>query len=324
MSQAAATVPTLLLRKLRACMSPAAAIAPAVIVLLCMTPSGVRAQQTFQEPEAAATALIDAARTGDQQALGRVLGAAGSDIVRSGDEVADAAARKSFVEAYDAKHRLSMDGDSKAVLVIGQNDFPVPIPIVRRDGLWRFDAVAGRNEIVFRRIGRNELDAIQACLAYVDAQNEYADKDRGAGPGAYAQRVVSSTGKKDGLYWPTSAGEDPSPLGDLVAGATSQGYRVGERKPFHGYYFKILTKQGASAPGGELDYVVGGKMIGGFALVAYPAEYRNSGVMSFIVNHAGVVFQKDLGPGTAGIAERMTAFDPDKTWQKVSDTEPLR
>jgi hypothetical protein len=209
-------------------------------------------------------------------------------------------------------------------MVIGQHEFPVPMPLDRKDALWRFDSAAGRQEIVFRRIGRNELDAIQASLAFVDAQNEYADKDRGAGLGAYAQRIVSSTGKKDGLYWPTSAGEDPSPLGDLVAEATTQGYRAGERKPFHGYYFKILTKQGPSAPGGDLDYIVDGKMIGGFALVAYPAEYRNSGVMSFIVNHAGVVYQKDLGANTAKTAERMTTFDPDRTWQKVSDTEPLR
>lgn len=322
MSKAAGTIAARLLGKLRACMSPAMAIAPAAVILLCA--SGVSAQQTFRDPEAAATALIDAARTGDQQALAKVLGAAGRDIVRSGDDVADAAARTTFVAAYDAKHKIAMEGDNKAVMVIGQNDFPVPIPLVRRDGLWRFDSVAGRQEIVFRRIGRNELDAIQACLAYVDAQNEYAEKDRGTGRGAYAQRIVSSTGKKDGLYWPTSAGEDPSPLGDLVADATTQGYRVGERKPFHGYYFKVLTKQGRSAPGGDLDYIVGGKMIGGFALLAYPAEYRNSGVMSFIVNHAGVVYQKDLGTDTTRVAERMTAFDPDKTWQKVSDTEPVR
>ena len=175
-----------------------------------------------------------------------------------------------------------------------------------------------------RRIGKNELDAIQASLAYVDAQNEYAEKDRtGAGVNAYAQRIVSQPGKKDGLYWPASQGEDESPLGELVAQATTQGYRVGgERTPFHGYYFKILTKQGPAAPGGEQDYVVRGKMIGGFALVAYPAEYRNSGVMTFIVNHSGTVFQKDLGPATAKIAERITSFNPDRAWQKVSNTEP--
>ncbi|MFZ0623179.1 MAG: DUF2950 family protein, partial [Pseudolabrys sp.] len=162
--------------------------------------------------------------------------------------------------------------------------------------------------------------------AYVDAQNDYAEKDRtGAGVGTYAQRIISQPGKKDGLYWPTAQGEEASPLGELVAQATAQGYRVGGgRTPFHGYYFKILTEQGPAAAGGELDYVVRGKMIGGFALVAYPAEYGNSGVMTFLVNHAGTVFQKDLGPDTARLAERMTSFNPDKTWQEVSDTAPVQ
>ena len=219
-----------------------------------------------------------------------------------------------------------MEGENKAIMVIADKDYPLPIPIVRKDGMWRFDTAAGREEILARRIGKNELDAIQACLAYVDAQNEYADKDRtGAGMGVYAQRVVSRPGKKDGLYWPTSLGEELSPLGYGVAEATAQGYRVGGgRAPFHGYYFKILTKQGAAAPGGELEYVVHGKMIGGFALVAYPAQYRNSGVMTFIVSHAGTVFQKDLGPDTAKLAERMTSYNPDRNWQKVSDTEPVK
>jgi hypothetical protein len=168
--------------------------------------------------------------------------------------------------------------------------------------------------------------SIQSCLAYVDAQNEYAAKDQtGAGAGAYAQRIVSRPGKKDGLYWPTSKGEEPSPLGELIAEATGQGYRVGAgRTPYHGYYFKVLTKQGAAAPGGELEYIVRGRMIGGFALVAYPAEYRNSGVMTFIVSHDGTVFQKDLGPNTAKLAQRMTSFNPDKSWQKVTDTSPIR
>jgi Protein of unknown function (DUF2950) len=255
-----------------------------------------------------------------------VLGPDGQDIVSSGDEVADAATRQKFVAAYDAKHQIAMEGDNKAMLVIGQEDFPLPIPLVRKDGLWRFDTAAGREEILFRRVGRDELDAIQSCLAYVDAQNEYAERDRtGAGANTYAQRIISEPGKKDGLYWPTSQGEDASPLGELIAEATAQGYRPGGgRTPFHGYYFKILTKQGPAAPGGELDYIVRGKMIGGFALVAYPAEYRNSGVMTFIVNHTGDVFQKDLGPDTAKFAERITAFNPDRTWKKVADTGPLK
>jgi hypothetical protein len=301
-------------------------VSTAIAALLCTTASIVSAQQDFKTPDDAASALAGAAKTGDRKAIVTVLGPDGQDIVSSGDEVADAATRQKFVAAYDAKHQIAMEGDNEAILVIGQEDFPLPIPLVRKDGLWRFDTAAGREEILFRRVGRDELDAIQSCLAYVDAQNEYGEKDRsGAGVGVYAQRIISETGKKDGLYWPASASGDESPLGELMAEATKQGYRVGEgRTPYRGYYFKILTKQGPDAPGGELDYVVKGKMIGGFALVAYPAEYRNSGVMTFIVNHTGNVFQKDLGPDTARLAERMTSFNPDRSWTKVTDTQLLR
>jgi len=300
------------------------ALLPLIIGALLCSAASAASQQAFKTPDEAASALVGAAKAGDMKALLTVLGPDGEDIVSSGDEVADQATREKFVAAYDAKHKIDMEGDSKAIMVIGQEDFPLPIPILRKDGMWRFDTAAGRDEILFRRIGKNELDAIQASLAYVDAQNEYAEKDRtGAGMNTYAQRIISQPGKKDGLYWPV--GEEESPLGELVAQATAQGYRVGGgRTPYHGYYFKILTKQGPAAPGGELDYVVNGKMIGGFALVAYPAEYRNSGVMTFIVSHAGDVFQKDLGPNTARLAERMTSFNPDSTWQKVADTEPDR
>jgi len=301
-------------------------VSMAIAALLCTTASIVSAQQDFKTPDDAASALASAAKTGDRKAIVTVLGPDGQDIVSSGDEVADAATRQKFIAAYEAKHQIAMEGDNKGILVIGQEDFPLPIPLVRKDGLWRFDTAAGREEILFRRVGRDELDAIQSCLAYVDAQNEYAERDRtGAGANTYAQRIISEPGKKDGLYWPTSQGEDASPLGELIAEATAQGYRPGGgRTPFHGYYFKILTKQGPAAPGGELDYIVRGKMIGGFALVAYPAEYRNSGVMTFIVNHTGNVFQKDLGPDRAKLAERMTSFNPDQSWTKVTDTQLLR
>jgi hypothetical protein len=301
-------------------------VSTAIAALLCTTAPIVSAQQDFKTPDDAASALAGAAKTGDRKAIVTVLGPDGQDIVSSGDEVADAATRQKFVAAYDAKHQIAMEGDNEAILVIGQEDFPLPIPLVRKDGSWRFDTAAGREEILFRRVGRDELDAIQSCLAYVDAQNEYAETDRtGAGANTYAQRIISEPGKKDGLYWPTSQGEDASPLGELIAEATAQGYRPGAgRTPFHGYYFKILTKQGPAAPGGELDYIVRGKMIGGFALVAYPAEYRNSGVMTFIVNHTGNVFQKDLGADTAKLAERMTSFNPDQSWTKVTDTQLLR
>jgi hypothetical protein len=303
----------------------------AALGLLCgsiavATTAPAVAQQSFKTPDAAADALANAARAKDRAALLTVLGKAGAEIASSGDPVADADIRQKFVDAYDAKHGIKMDGDAKATLIIGKEDFPVPIPLVRQTDGWQFDTAAGRQEVLARRIGRNELAAIQSSLAYVDAQNEYADKDRtGTGTGVYAQRIVSEPGKKNGLYWPSSASGDESPLGELAAEATEQGYRVGEgRAPFHGYYFKILTRQGPDAPGGAVDYVVKGRMIGGFALVAYPAEYRNSGVMTFIVNHNGTVFQKDLGPRTAEVAERMTAFDPDSSWTKVTDTEPVR
>jgi hypothetical protein len=294
------------------------------LALLVGAPMGAaHAQAPFKTPELAAEALANAARTGDQKAIVNILGPDGADIASSGDDVADKETREKFVAAYDAKHQVTMDGDSKAIMVIGQEDFPFPIPLVRKNDAWRFDAAAGREEILYRRIGRNELDAIQASLAYVDAQNEYADKNRAGGVSTYAQRIVSSPGKKDGLYWPATANDDASPLGELVARATSQGYRVGgERAPYHGYYYKILTRQGPSAPGGPLNYVVGGRMIGGFALVAYPAIYRNSGVMTFMVSHDGVVFQKDLGPKTAQIAERMAAFNPDGSWTTVDVTAP--
>jgi hypothetical protein len=303
-----------------------ALVSSTIAALLCTAVSVASAQQAFKTPDEAAAALVSAAKASDMKALATVLGPDGEDIVSSGDEVADAATRQKFVAAYDAKHQITLEGDNKAVMIIGPDDYPLPIPLTRKDGMWRFDTAAGRDEILARRIGKNELDAIQSSLAYVDAQNEYAEKDRtGVGVKTYAQRIISQPGKKDGLYWPTSAGEEASPLGEVVAQATRQGYRVGGgRTPFHGYYFKILTGQGPDASGGEQDYVVRGKMIGGFGLVAYPAEYGNSGIMTFIVNHKGTVFQKDLGPNTAKRAERMTEFNPDKSWTQVSDTTPVK
>jgi len=296
-----------------------------VLAALLLTASVAAAQQTYKTPEAAVDALVAAAKADDEKAALAVFGKAGEDIVSSGDKVSDEAIRKRFVESYDAKHQIAMDGDAKATLVIGQNDYPFPVPLVRKAGLWSFDTEAGRREVLVRRIGRNELNAIQTSLAYVDAQDEYAAKDRGAGVGVYAQRFVSEPDKKNGLYWPTAAGEEESPLGELFAAASKQGYRAGEgRTPYHGYYYKILTKQGPAAPGGAHDYVVNGKMIGGFALVAYPAEYRNSGVMTFLVNYDGTVYQKDLGRDTTALAEEMTAYNPDKTWTKADTSESAK
>jgi len=296
-----------------------------VLAALLLTTSVATAQQTYNTPQAAVDALVAAAKADDEKAALAVFGKAGEDIISSGDKVSDDAIRKRFVESYDAKHQIAMDGDAKATLVIGQNDYPFPVPLVRKAGLWSFDTEAGRREVLVRRIGRNELNAIQTSLAYVDAQDEYAAKDRGAGVGVYAQRFVSEPDKKNGLYWPTAAGEEESPLGELFAAASKQGYRAGEgRTPYHGYYYKILTKQGPAAPGGAHDYVVNGKMIGGFALVAYPAEYRNSGVMTFLVNYDGTVYQKDLGRDTTALAEEMTAYNPDKTWTKADTSESAK
>jgi hypothetical protein len=280
------------------------------------------AQQVFKTPEEAATALAAAIKSGTTRDVLKVLGRDGVEIMFSGDEVADREARERFVGAYDAKHNVTVEGD-KAILVVGADDFPLPVPLIRREADWTFDTAAGRLEVLYRRIGRNELDTIQTCLAYVDAQNEYAEKDRtGAGPGVYARRIVSSSGKKDGLYWPASDG-DASPLGDLIAQASEEGYKAGARRtPYHGYYYRILTRQGPNAPGGVLNYVVRGKMIGGFALLAYPAEYGNSGVVTFLVNHAGTVYQKDLGDYTTSVADRMTWFNPDQTWKKVDAPRP--
>ncbi len=295
-----------------------------VAVVVFGLTSAAHAQQSFKSPEDAVEALASATKDNWPKGVINVLGPDADEIVSSGDKVADEAMREKFLAAYQAKHQVTMEGDNKAVVIIGPEDFPFPIPLTRKGAAWRFDTAAGRLEILYRRIGRNELNAIQSCLAYVDAQNEYAEKDRAAaGSATYAQRIVSQPGKKDGLYWPAAPGEEESPLGELVAHAATEGYAVGAgRIPFHGYYYKILTRQGPLAAGGEVDYIVRGKMIGGFALVAYPAEYGNSGVMTFVVNYAGTVFQKDLGERTARLAERMTSFNPDQTWKKVSGPSP--
>ena len=288
--------------------------APAIVTLVLLT-SASRAQQSFPAPEQAAAALAAAVKSNSNSAILKVLGPAADDIANSGDEIADAEMRQRFTTAYDAKHSIKAEGN-KATLVVGNDDFPFPIPLYATNKGWEFDTEVGRIEILYRRIGRNELDAIQTCLAYVDAQNEYAEKDHGLGAGVYAQRIVSTPGKKDGLFWHDDG--DPSPLGELVADASREGYKVGAKgEPFHGYYYRMLKAQGSDAPGGALNYVVNGKMIGGFALIAYPAEYGNSGVMTFMVNHSGTVYQKDLGRWSYVHAERMQLFDPDQTWKKV-------
>jgi hypothetical protein len=292
-----------------------------VATALTLFVSSAQAQQGYPSPEDAAAALAAAVKTGTKRAILRVLGNDAAEIVESGDDVADAETRERFLSAYEAKHSIKAEGNKKATLILGADDFPFPIPLVNNKSGWEFDPAAGRLEILYRRIGRNELDAIQTSLAFVDAQNEYAEKDRtGDGAGVYAQRIVSSPGKKDGLFWRDD--RDQSPLGEFAAQAAAEGYKAGAEAPYHGYYYRILKGQGANAPGGALNYVVRGKMIGGFALIAYPAEYGNSGVMTFMVNHAGTVYQKDLGTRTEILAKRIALFDPDQTWKKVDVPNP--
>lgn len=277
-------------------------------------------QETFASPEAAVEALITTARAGQTDDIVKIFGPDGRKLVYSGDRVADKAGRDRFVSAYTKAHKIQLEGQDKAVLVIGEEAWPFPIPLVKQGGVWRFDTKAGEEEILDRRIGRNELNAIQVSRAIVDAQRDYAARIRASDVIVeYAQKFISSPGKHDGLYWPIKPGQEQSPIGPLLASARAEGYggkdRHGKREPYHGYYYRILTRQGKDAPGGAYDYLVNGHMIGGFALVAFPAKYGVSGIMTFIVNQDGIVFQKNLGPNTAGIARRMTTFNPDKTWK---------
>ena len=296
-------------------------VAGAAMLILALS-SLAQAQQRFKTAEEAVAALVNAARSGDSKSVVSILGPGSEELVSSGDPVEDAEVRKEYLAAYDAGHKIVAEAGKPSVLVIGPNDWPFPIPMVQRDGQWIFDVPAGREEVLARRIGRNELSTMKALLAYWDAQQDYADMNKSkSGQAVYAQKIVSSPGKKDGLYWPTTGNEQPSPLGEAVAAATQRGYRPGAGEPFHGYRFKILLRQGPAAPGGAVDYVAKGDMIGGFAAVAYPAEYGNSGVMTFIINHKGDIYERDLGEGTARTASQMTTFNPDHTWRKVVDTE---
>jgi hypothetical protein len=283
-----------------------------------------RVQRTFNSPEEAMQGLMDAVKSNDTKELLAIFGPAGKKIVFSGDEIADKAGRELFVKTYEEMNKLETQTDKKVILVMGNNEWPFPIPIVRKGKTWSFDTIAGKDEILNRRIGKNELNTIQTCLAYADAQREYAIKDRDSDKLLeYAQKFRSTPGKKDGLYWETKEGDEPSPLGPFAAQAVREGYAPKKHKdkpaPYQGYFYKILKVQGKNASGGAYDYVIKGKMIGGFALVAYPAEYGASGIMTFIINHDGIVYQKDLGKETGKIAAAMTKYDPDKTWKKVEE-----
>ncbi len=278
-------------------------------------------QKTFSTPEEAVKAAIAAAKADDDKEMLAIFGIEAKEVIFSGDPVSDKQRRERFIHAYDQKNSLSKEGD-KMVLIVGEKDWPFPIPLVKKGDQWFFDTNAGKEEILNRRIGQNELSTIQTMLAVVDAQREYAMSDLdGDGILEYAGKFRSDPGKKNGLYWATKEGEATSPLGDLLASARAEGYTTAGSKdkpvPFHGYYFRMLKKQGKHAQGGAFDYVIKGNQIGGFAVVAYPATYGNSGVMTFVVNHDGVVYEKDLGKNTAKTAKAMMAFDPDKTWKKA-------
>ncbi len=277
-------------------------------------------QTTYASASAAASALVAACKSGNEDELLKILGPAGKDLISSGDPVADRKSQEGFVKNYAVKHRLTAEAQGYETLIVGANDWPMPIPIVRDGERWYFDSVQGHDEIIDRRIGGNELGAIAVCEGYVEAQQMYAAKGHDGLPaGLYAQRLVSTEGKHDGLYWKPGPGEPESPMGPAVAAAAGEGY-TGASDPYHGYYYRLLKEQGPDAEGGAKSYLVNGQLSGGFALLAYPATYGNTGIMTFLVDKNGVVLQKDLGDDTANVAKQITAYNPTSDWVAADDT----
>ncbi|MGC2110871.1 MAG: DUF2950 domain-containing protein [Candidatus Korobacteraceae bacterium] len=278
-------------------------------------------EKTFASPGDAALALYNAVKSDNDQALNAILGTNAGPILHTGDQVADKNMATEFVQRYDKMRRVVIEPDGTATLYIGAENWPLPIPLVKNSsGAWYFDTEAGKKEILYRRVGRNENDAIDILYSLVDAQREYASEPRDGDKTAhYAAKFLSDEGKQNGLYWKTSDNEQPSPIGPLLVSAAGQGYNMqqGKAEPYHGYYYRILTKQGVAAKGGTRDYMVNGQLTRGFAFVAYPAEYRNSGVMTFMVNQDGIVYEKDLGADTEKTAAAMTEYNPDSTWRRV-------
>jgi Protein of unknown function (DUF2950) len=293
-------------------------VATTAFLLLACLPPRVAAQQkgqkTFSSPDEACHALAGAVKSDDEKTLLAILGPEGKEIISSGDPAEDEANRANFVKKFEMMHRLVNEPNGTTTLYIGAENWPAPIPLVSKNGVWYFDTPAGKDEMIYRRVGENEMSAIRVCEELVAAQKEYFAKQ----DNQYAQKFVSADGKHDGLYWRASGSEGESPIGPLVANAARPGdpAKTGTL-PFHGYYFRVVTRQGKHATGGASDYVIGGKMTGGFAFVAYPAEYRNSGVMTFIVAQDGVVYEKDLGSHTESAAKTMKAYDPDTSWKKA-------
>jgi hypothetical protein len=306
-----------------ACCVLAFALSTAPLAAAATTDAPPVQQKTFDTAQQAADAMILAVKNDDVPALLEIFGPAGKDFVSTGDDVQDKNSRAEF--AALAQEKMSVEivpqHPNRAILSVGNEEWPTPVPIVKVAGKWHFDSQAGRTEILDRRIGANELDAITICRGYAEAQEAYASEIHDdSGVNQYAQRIISTPGKHDGLSWQNPDGTEGGPIAAGVAKAIEEGY-TSKSGPYHGYYFKTLTGQGPAAPLGQLDYVVGGAMIGGFALVAWPAEYRVSGVDTFIVSYDGTVYQKDLGPDTAKIASAMERYNPDKTWHRTSDAE---
>ena len=278
-------------------------------------------ERTFASPEEASKALVTAVQSNDEKAMLDVLGPAAKQVISSGDQTEDADSRANFLRRYAEMHRFVEEPDETTTLYIGVKNWPTPIPLVSKAGAWYFDTEAGSQEILFRRIGRNEISTIRVCEELAAAETEYHETQHGA----YAEKMVSDPGQHNGLYWQAAAGEPQSPIGPLVALAFVQGYAggaKGDTKPYRGYVFRVLTGQGKHAPGSAKSYMAHGEMTEGFAFVAYPAEYRTSGVMTFIVCNDGVVYQKDLGAKTRAVAEALNTYDPDATWRKAEDEQP--
>lgn len=280
-------------------------------------------QKTFETAQQAAQAMVLAVQNDDVAALLEIFGPDGKDFVSTGDDVQDKNSRAAFAALVQEKIQVATDphNPNRTILYVGIDEWPIPVPIVKQGGKWHFDSQAGRAEILERRIGSNELDAIDICRGYAEAQKEYASEIHDdSGVNQYAERIISTPGKQDGLVWKNADGSFGGPVGETIAKAIEEGY-TNKAGPFHGYYFKTLKGQGPAAPLGQINYVVNGVMIGGFALVAWPAEYRVTGVQTFVVSYEGIVYQKDLGPDTAKIAAAMELYNPDKTWRRTDDEE---
>jgi hypothetical protein len=304
------------------CYASGVIMALLVALVACISPVSAQEikQKGFVSPEEAMKALVETVKAGDMKGVMAILGPEGEDIISSGDEVADKNAQEQFLKGCEERIDFVRQKEDRVSVILGSDHWPFPIPVAKKADAWVFDTKAGREEVLNRRIGRNELNTIEVCLAYVEAQRDYASADRERdGIIQYAQKVWSDPGRRNGLYWEAGEGELPSPIGPLVAQAAGVGYtkKADKRIPYYGYYFKILSGQGPNAPGGAYSYVINGHMVAGFALVAWPAEYGVSGVVTFQVNQNGIVYEKNLGPKTEETVKTMTRYDPDKTWRRA-------